>query len=361
LIRFGVSRSPGDIETDGDIMETTQQLITSETPTSPGLYRMTEAAYHGDPCSTPSLSRSIAQKLLLESPRHAFAAHPRLTKQDEEEDKNSRARDIGSAGHALLLNQPTEIVVLKFDDFKKKAAQEERSAAQERGAIPLLEKDHDTVQAMVAFARGQLADNEQPAIRSLARANPAETALNEVTAIWQDRCGDHWARARMDRLSITADRVTVIDYKTTELSAAPTEVARAIFNNYYHFQDGFYRRGIRHLFPEIDRHETKLSFIFIVQEQFAPFEITVTEVDEPGRIIGEKMASDAFMLWRKCWAENWWPGYPKGITRAEMPAYVETKWMAREIEDPHLQNLGFDPVPMFETRPYTSKPIMEPC
>lgn len=336
-------------------------LITSETIVDPGLYRMTEAAYHADPAPVPSLSRSIAEKLLLESPRHAKAAHPRMTVQDEEEDKNSRTRDIGSAAHALLLRQPTEIAVLDFKDFKTKASQTERTEAQERGAIPLLTKDYDTALGMFEMAKAELADSEHAAIRALANPTDGETVFNEVTAAWIDRCGENWARARMDRISITPDRITVIDYKTTELSAAPANVNRAIFNNNYHFQDAFYRRGIRQLFPEIDRHEKKLSFLFVVQEQFKPFEITVTEVDEPGRIIGEKMVSDAFMLWRKCHAENWWPGYPKGIIRAEMPAYIETQWMAREIEDPYLQGLGIDPVQLFEASPYRSKPIMGPC
>jgi hypothetical protein len=335
-------------------------LIISETPTTPGLYRMTEAAYHGDCCPVPSLSRSIAQKLILESPRHAYAAHPKLTKQPEEEQANSRTRDIGSAAHALLLRQNTEIAVLDYDDFKKKAAQEERSEAQARGAIPLLNADFETVEAMVDTARTELADNEHASIRALANPADDEIAFNEVTAVWRDRCGDHWARARMDRISVMPERITVLDYKTTELSAAPTQVSRAIFSNHYHFQDGFYRRGVRHIFPEIDRHEKKLSFLFVVQEQFAPFEITVVEVDDAGRVIGEKMASDAFMLWRKCNAENWWPGYPKETVRAEMPAYVETSWLAREIEDPYLQGLGFDPLPFYESRPYRSKPIMEP-
>jgi len=336
-------------------------LIHSETIDRPGLYRMSEASYHADTAPVPSLSRSIAQKLLLESPRHAFAAHPRLTKQDDDEEKNSRVRDIGSAAHVLLLGQTTEIAVLEYDDFKKKAAQEDRAAAQDRGAIPLLAKDHETAIGMFEMAKRELADNEHAAIRALATPVGDDQIFNEVTAAWIDRCGDHWARARMDRISITTDRITVIDYKTTELSAAPTEVARAIFNNKYHFQDAFYRRGIRQLFPEIDRHEKKLTFLFIVQEQFKPFEITVTEVDAAGRVIGEKMVSDAFMLWRKCHAENWWPGYPKGTVRAEMPAYIETSWLAREIEDPYLQNLGFDPMPMFEASPYKPTPIAGPC
>lgn len=339
------------------------ELIRSETITAPGLYRQSEVAYHSDPCPQPSLSRSIAETLILDSPEHAFAAHPRLTKPDEdeeEEEKNSRTRDIGSAAHAALLRQPTEIAVLDYKDFRKKAAQEERAAAQERGAIPLLAKDARTVERMVEKARRKLANSEHAAIRRLVNPSDESVIYNEVTAAWIDRCGDHWARCRMDRVDIADKTITVIDYKTTELSAAPAKVSTAIYNNNYHFQDAFYRRGMRALFPQIDEHKLKLDFLFIVQEQTPPFGITVTHVDAAGRITGEKMVSAAFLLWRKCHAENWWPGYPEKTTEAEMPPYVETRWLAREIEDPYLQNLGFDPVAPYESRPYRPKPIMEP-
>lgn len=336
------------------------ELIHSETVSVPGIYRMSEKAYHADACPEPSLSRSIAEKLILESPLHAQAAHPRMTKQDDTEDKNSRVRDIGSAAHALLLGQPTEIAVLEFDDFKKKAAQEERTEVQERGGIALLTKDYDTVNAMVEKARAVLADNEHAAIRSIVNPEDDATVFNEVTAAWIDRCGDKWARARMDRLNMSRNLVTILDYKTTELSVAPDSVNRAIYNNNYHFQDAFYRRGIRTLLPQIDAFDMRLDFLFIMQEQQPPFEITVARVDPAGRVIGEKMVSAAFLLWRKCHDENWWPGYPGEIVTAEMPAYVDTRWTSKEIEDPHLQGLGHDPMPFYETQPYRSKPIMEP-
>lgn len=334
-------------------------LIQSEDIRAPGIYRMSEGAYHADTCPAPSLSRSIAQKLILESPRHAFAAHPRLTVQKPEDEKNSRTRDIGSAAHVLLLRQNTEIAVLKYDDFKKKAAQEDRAAAQERGAIPLLTEDYDTAAAMMEKARAVLIENEHEAIRELAEPGDG-IVFNEVTAAWIDRCGDRWARMRADRLNFSVSRITILDYKTTELSVEPQAVARAIYNNNYHFQDAFYRRGIRALFPQIDRHELKLDFLFIMQEQQPPYEITVAKVDAAGRLIGEKMVSAAFLRWRKCFEADEWPGYPTGTTEAEMPAYIDTRWTSKEIEDPHLQNLGFDPMPFFESQPYRPKPIMEP-
>ncbi|ASY64450.1 Phage exonuclease [Sinorhizobium sojae CCBAU 05684] len=334
-------------------------LINSETVDRPGLYHMSEVAYHADPCPDPSLSRSIALKLIEESPLHAFAAHPRLTKQKAKEEKNDRAREIGSAAHAMLLNQPTEIAVLPYDDYKKKAAQQERAEAQERGAIPVPQTDYETVVAMVEKARRVLGENEHEAVRSLASVEPIHQPFNEVTACVKDPCGG-WTRIRMDRIHVTKPRLTIIDYKTTEMSVSPEKVKTALYNNNYHFQDMFYRRVMRQIFPEIDRHEMALDFLFIMQEQQPPFEITVARVDKAAQTIGSKMVSAAFLLWRKCMAENDWPGYPTGIVTPEFPAYLDTRWCAREIDDPRLQGLGFDPMPAFENIPYKPIQIVEP-
>lgn len=337
------------------------ELIHSETVVEQGLYRMSETAYHGDPCLSPSLSRSIALKLIQESARHAWTAHPKLNPPtDEPETDNDRTREIGSAAHALLLNQPTELCVIDAKTYQGKDAKRDREEAQKRGAIPLLTADHETAVAMVEKARAVLAEAEHPALLNLVEPGADSQLMNEATAAWLDPCGNHWARARIDRLDVAPDRMTIVDYKTTKMAVAPQFVQRALYNNTYHFQDAFYRRGIRRLFPQIDRHEMKLDFLFIMQEQDAPFEVTVVRVDAAGRLIGEKMVSNAFLLWRKCMAENHWPGYPTEILTAEMPAWIDTSWSSREIEDPRLQGLGWDPMPFYEARPYQPKPIMEP-
>lgn len=335
-------------------------LINSETVDRPGLYTMSEVAYHADPCPLPSLSRSIALKLLDESEQHAFAAHPRLTEQPVKVVDNSRSREIGSAAHALLLDQNTEIAVLEYDDFKKKAAQQERIEAQERGAIPLPKPDYETVLAMVDKARRVLAESEHEALRALAANDPTSVPFNEVTACVIDPTAG-WTRVRFDRLQFTTRRLTIVDYKTTELSVAPRVVANAIYNNNYHFQDAFYRRVIRQIVPEIDRHEMLLDFLFLMQEQQKPYEITVAQTDLAARTIGEKMVRASALLWRKAMAESNWPGYPTDIVTAEFPAYLDTRWCAREIDDPRLQGLGVDKLKAFETKPYQPKEIMEPC
>lgn len=328
----------------------------------PGLYISSEADYHADRlCPTPSLSRSIGQKLLDESARHAWAAHPRLNTAPKTEDKPEKRAEIGSAAHALLLSQPTKIEMIDAPTYQTNEAKRRRIEAHKTGAIPLLKEDYELLMDMMNVAKRELSVHEESVVRALVTGEQIGEYYNEITACWQDVVGGHWCRARIDRLVIEPKRITVIDYKTTEMSAAPDSVQKAIYNNDYELQDGFYRRGIRQLFPEIDRHEIALDFLFVVQEQKAPHEITVARLDIPGRQIGEKKASAAIRLWDHHITTNEWPGYPSQTKTAEMPAWTETRWLAREIEDERLQNLPFDPMNPFEEVPYRPKPIALPC
>lgn len=331
--------------------------------TVPGLYQLSEEEYHADPCPLPSLSRSIGQMMIYQSPRHAWTAHPRLNPNIKvDESRNERRTDIGSGAHAKLLKQPIGIVHIDADDYKKKDSQAKRKEAYANGMIPLLKPDFQIVQDMIARAEDELAHNELAVIRALVDDSlSVGVAYNEVTVCWLDKLGGHWCRARIDRLVIEERRLTIIDYKTTEMSAAPDDVAKAIFNNAYDLQDGFYRRGIRHLLPQIDRHELTLDFLFMVQEQNPPHEITVARIDAAGRMIGEKKASAAVALWDRHIKSGEWPGYPTEIKSADMPAWTETRWIAREIEDSRLQNMPFDPLTPLEASPYQPKKIMEAC
>lgn len=344
-------------------LSTPQQTNNGLRITESGLYAISEADYHADALSVvPSLSRSIGQVLLDKSPRHAWTKHPRLNPDFETDEKNNERRtDIGSAAHALLLGQPVPIRLIDADKYTTKAAQEARKEAYATGAVPLLKPDYEIVTGMMERAKQELCLISEPSIRSLVTPVVHEAeAYNEVTAYWHDKVGC-LCRSRMDRVFIEPKRITIVDYKTTEMSAAPDAVEKSIFNNTYHLQDGFYRRGLRHVFPAIDTGEMKMDFIFIVQEQAAPYEITVTRIDLQGQQIGEKMASAAVRLWQQHMQTNDWPGYPSSIHTAIMPAWTETRWLAREIEDPRIGSLPFDPLNPYEATPYQPPKLIGVC
>src|SRR5262245_31717991 len=93
--------------------------------------------YHADPCETPSLSHSVAHELINKSPLHSWMRHPRLGGQHKKETKEM---DRGSLVHALLLGAGKPIVIIKADDWRTKASQQDRDYAREQGHIPVLEK-----------------------------------------------------------------------------------------------------------------------------------------------------------------------------------------------------------------------------
>ena len=65
--------------------------------------------YHADPCMVPSLSNSVAQILLSESPRKAWFSHPKLNTAFAE--KEDGKFDIGTAAHAVLLESDASRIV----------------------------------------------------------------------------------------------------------------------------------------------------------------------------------------------------------------------------------------------------------
>jgi hypothetical protein len=87
--------------------------------TKPGIYRdFPTAHYFADPCPEPSLSQSVAKILVEQSPLHAFQAHPRLyvpTADEDADEKYDKARAIGNAAHALMLDRGKVLAVGEFD------------------------------------------------------------------------------------------------------------------------------------------------------------------------------------------------------------------------------------------------------
>lgn len=344
--------------------DTPVRIFKQEQADEPGFYRMSDTTYHADPCvNGPSLSRSLALTLLDQSPAHAWAQHPKLNpKFEEKEPDNQRLVDRGSAAHVMLLNQPTKIVTILADDYRKKGAKEERDAARAKGAIPLLEQDRETVENMIEAAMRQLKAIDHPVARSLdGDFADGGAAYNELTAVWRDVVNDRWCRIRMDRMHLTERRISILDYKTTSQSAAHHSVGRMMCNNDYHFQEAFYRRGIEQLIPLARDGQIRLDFTFLVQEQDPPYALSLVEFDTAARIIGRKRVSAAIRLWDKCMTGDVWPAYSPEPVIAELPAYLETQWTEREITDPSLSNLPIDPFLEAHERNWRSPEIAGPC
>jgi hypothetical protein len=283
----------------------------------PGIYQIPAADYHLDPCPEPSLSSSIAKKICLDSPLHAFHDHPRLnplTERDEAEHF-----DIGVAAHALLLEGSAQIAIIDAKDWRTKAAQEQRAAARAEGKTPLLVHVCQDVIRMVGALRAQL---ERHADGGAAMFTDGEA---EQTIIWRE--DDLWCRARADWLR--TDPFACDDYKTTSASANPDQWARTMFNAGFDLQAAWYLRGLRAVTGE--RLDDPATFRFAVQETYPPFAVSVIALNPDAMLLAEKKILYALEQWSDALASGRWHGYPTRTAFATLPPAHEAWWLEKEM------------------------------
>lgn len=284
---------------------------------APGIYQITAEHYHADPCPTPSLSASVATILCQQSPRHAWAAHPRFNPDAMPE--NKAIYDVGTAVHALLLDDEHNIAKIElvsgFDDWKKKAAQEARDEAYLAGKVPLLDKDCERVNAIVEAARAQLAVHEV--------ADDFRTGRCEQTLIWQ-RDGV-WCRMRADWIPGNGAEI-IYDVKTTAGSAHPDLWSRARMFEGPDIQSSHYKDGARAVLGW-----KRPRFRNVVIEQKPPHALSVLELDPAAINLADRKWKPAVRTWGRCLAEDRWPGYPSRVCHVEAPPWIEARQMEREI------------------------------
>lgn len=267
----------------------------------PDIYNLTAEQYHADPAPTASLSSSIANILLDQSPAHAWLAHPRLNLQYQREE-NSRF-DLGSAAHMMLLEKRVDkIVRVQADDWRTKAAKEERDNAQANGQYAVLERQYVDIVAMTTAAELYLATTEL--------ADLLTTGDTEQTVMWQEN--DLWYRCRPDLMS--TDRVICLDYKSTA-SAHPDFIARQIGRMGYDLQSQFYTRGIKAVTG------VKPKFVFLFQEITQPYACSLIGLSNSYEALGQSKVERAVATWHKCVTTNDWPGYSSKTLYLEPKAW----------------------------------------
>lgn len=285
----------------------------------PGIYEdVSEKDYHSDPVVTPSLSSSIAKLMVTRSPRHAWYEHPRLNKAKAlEVEAPTRAMDIGTATHKLILGKGRLIKVVNFDDYRKADARAARDAARNAGQVPILADDMKSVETLAEACRDQITGTELAGI--------FDNGSAEVTMVWAE-AGGVLCRSRVDWLPAAArdgGHVTVVDLKTTGGSASPEEWQRTAFDMGFDIQDAFYRRGLADLIPNV----RSVQFKFLVLEQDPPYGLTVNEFSGQALYEAVELVELGIRMWGACLARNQWPGYPIETTHMDPP-----KWRSERAE-----------------------------
>jgi len=281
-----------------------------------GVVAIPSDRYHADDIAdTPTLSSSIASLLCTATPLHAYTAHPKLNP-DWKPAKDKDAWDFGTCAHALLLEGIDRAVVVDADSWRTNAAKEERDAARAAGQVPLLTKDWDAMQAMVAAVREQMARHQ---------ADPPlfTDGKPEQTIVWEE--DGVVCRARIDWLR--DDHAAVDDLKTTSRSANPDAYKRNLFSVGGDVQCAFYLRGLKRL-AGVDA-----QWRWVVVETSPPFAVSVISPGPDVLALGEAKVEYAIRRWRECLSSGEWPGYPLEVVRAELPPWEEARWLERELSE----------------------------
>jgi len=272
--------------------------------TKSGIYTMSAADYHADPCPEPSLSASIAKVIWQKSPLHAMLKHPKLNPQKEDEKK--AAFDLGSASHAAFLEGDTSgIEVIEANDWRTKAAKAARDTAYEAGMTPLLPKQFEQVEAMSAAATRYIQDTE------LAGIMTDGTSEQSLFAQWSGI----WLRSRLDRMS--GDRKIIIDYKTVGQSAKPEDYARtALFKLGHDIQAAMYL-----MINGLTGGPTDAGFFWLVQETEPPYACSLIGASPSILDIGESKLIRCIELWEEGIKNAHWPCYGTRIAYPDVPSW----------------------------------------
>lgn len=267
--------------------------------TTPGVYDMSDADYHADPVPGGSLSASGA-KTILECP--AKYNYRQLAGEERRD-----YFDFGKAAHARLLGVGAPIAVLDFDDRRTKAYKEAEAEAYANGHTPLLKRDADVIDQMVAAVR---------AVPLAAALLDPDRGPVEQSLFWRDLI---WRRARLDIFPDpdTPGRPIIVDYKTTT-DASPKGFQKSAANFDYFIQDPWYLDAYRAVTGRDDA-----AFVFVVQEKEPPYVVGCYELTDSYRRIGQWRAERAVAIWQHCRETGVWPAYSTEVERIDAPRWLE--------------------------------------
>ena len=255
---------------------------------------MTEAEYNA-----MSGLRNSAIKGVLESPsEYKYGLdHPSTEKHFT----------IGSAVHSLLLEDGKTVVHVPVNDWKTKAAQEQRDAALADGKYPLNNAEHAQALAMAAKLRSD------PDVSRHLRAGQTEVTISGV-----DNRTFTPIKARLDILDVEAR--TILDTKTTA-SADRDAFGTTAYRYGYYMQAPHY---IDLAAQATDTDPDEWTFLFAVISKKAPYQMFVTELDADALALGRRDRDRGVDLYMECQRTGKWPDYPGqvGITTTSLPRWA---------------------------------------
>lgn len=272
--------------------------------------------YHADPSPLPSLSQSCAHTLVSKSPLHAWLGHPRFGGASRDA---TRSMDRGTLVHRLLLHAGAQVIILNADDWRTKAAREQRDAGTAAGFIVCLQKEHDAAVDAVKHFAHQLVD-----------FGIKLDGVSEAVVFWTETADDGTevpCRLMTDHWSPTQGRI--FDVKNAR-TANPQKLDRYMFEFGCDIQAAAYLSAFTKLYPE---RAGRLDFWNLFCEFEPPYCLTPVVPASSMLELGERRWRRAINTWARCMKANSWPPY------ATKPVYIDAPAWALNQEMDEYENV----------------------
>jgi hypothetical protein len=289
--------------------------LRTEPVTRPGVYNMDEAYYHSDPVPEAlggSLSSS-GVKLLLPPSCPAIFDHQRRHGK-----RPSKAMDLGTVVHGMVLGTGQEVAVLDFENFTTNKAKEAKAKAIADGKVPMLAGKYAEAEAIARAVR------DHPTAGALFAEGDAEQS-----GFWRDPEFGVWRRVRWDWLTPYEEAA---DLKTCA-SASPDDVARAMYDYGYYTQNAWYRDGWAEL---IGNGEQPRDFLNVFVQTEPPYLITIARLKDEHVELGRQRCREALERYRDCTEAGVWPAWSEDIIDISLPY-----WAERRIESEILREYDY--------------------
>lgn len=283
--------------------------------------------YLSDPAPQPSLTSSLVRDLLATAPGKVWENTKRLN--PDAIPKQRSKFDLGSAAHAEFVGQGAAIVLIAEDDWRKKAAKEQRDAAYAAGKTPILTAQMSRVKEMAKAALERF--SRHAALRTVLQS---VHTVREGSVFWREAGVS--CRCRPDLFHGDAQVPTIVHYKTTETTIAPFTLSKYAASLGWEFTAAHYGAGVKAL-----TGDEPIQY-FAIQESAPPYLTLVAELDNTFLELGQQRRSRALDIWAHCLKENKWPGWPQYTVRLEAPPWHENASIAQRDAEQDAIDAGGD-------------------
>ncbi len=228
------------------------------------------------------------------------------------------AQSKGTAFHTLLLEPESfsdRVAICPAnpktgESFGRGTIKWDEWADTEPGKTLISKAEADDIERMATIA------NQNATVQMLQKSGGAV----EVSAVWHDpECGV-LCKGRFDLLIVGASKIIAADIKTTE-NADSEPFGRDAHKYGYVFQQAFYRRAIRAIFPG----RAFVPYIVAI-ETTPPHCLTTYSIDDGTMAVGESAVNAKLAQYTHAVKTNQWPGYEPE------QALVLPVWAYRQIE-----------------------------